>query len=132
MSAIHETLPHARGHLADRNLLAHPADVLSHPALTDDEKREVLSAWASDACAVENDPTLRRLPVGALVPLAEILAALRALPADTTAAPLPSPARRRQGPAYVGWHRRRRRQDGDWPGGGAPALALHPVPGLSS
>jgi hypothetical protein len=43
-------------------------------------KRVILASWASDACAVENLPNWRKLPdTGALVPLDEILDALRAL-----------------------------------------------------
>jgi hypothetical protein len=30
---------------------AHPRDVVSHPGLTLQEKRAILSSWASDACA---------------------------------------------------------------------------------
>lgn len=55
----------------------HPRDVLKDPLLSPDDKRAVLSSWASDACAVEDQPTLRRM-VGseAPVPLADVLAAL--------------------------------------------------------
>lgn len=40
---------------------AHPRDVLKDPFLDHSEKRAVLSSWASDASAVENEPTLRWL-----------------------------------------------------------------------
>jgi hypothetical protein len=44
------------------------------------DKRAILASWASDACAVENLPNWRKLPeTGALVPLDDILDALRAL-----------------------------------------------------
>jgi hypothetical protein len=58
----------------------HSAEVVSHPALTLDEKRAILAAWASDACAIEMVPTLRRLPGGKLpVHFDEVMDALRAL-----------------------------------------------------
>jgi hypothetical protein len=40
---------------------SHPTDVLKDPLLGADEKRAVLSSWASDASAVRDDPTLRWL-----------------------------------------------------------------------
>jgi hypothetical protein len=39
-----------------------PEDVLNHPALGIQEKRAILSSWASDACAVESMPALRQPP----------------------------------------------------------------------
>ena len=59
---------------------AHPRDVVSDPDLTINEKRAVLASWASDACAVEAAPALRRTPgTGDAVSVDEILEALRAL-----------------------------------------------------
>ena len=40
----------------------HPQDVASRPDLTIEEKRAILASWASDACAVEAAPALRRPP----------------------------------------------------------------------
>jgi hypothetical protein len=40
----------------------HPDDVLNDDALYIQEKRAILSSWASDACAVESVPALRRPP----------------------------------------------------------------------
>ena len=40
----------------------HPSDVVNDPDLTVSEKRAILASWASDACAIEAVPTLRRLP----------------------------------------------------------------------
>jgi len=59
---------------------AHPRDVVADPELTLNEKRAMLAAWASDACAVEAAPALRRAP-GADEPVQvdAILDALRAL-----------------------------------------------------
>ena len=39
----------------------HPRDVLKDPFLDLDEKRAVLSSWASDASAVQDEPGLRWL-----------------------------------------------------------------------
>jgi len=57
-----------------------PADVLKDPFLEDSEKREILSSWASDACAVEGRPELRWF-IGSdgPVPLNEVLEARRRL-----------------------------------------------------
>jgi hypothetical protein len=56
----------------DLHLLFHPnrrydrpADVLVDPALSLDQRRAILSSWASDACAVECAPALRRPPFAA-------------------------------------------------------------------
>jgi hypothetical protein len=59
---------------------ADPFDVLKDPGLSVAEKRAVLSSWASDACAVEDQPQLR-WPLGleAPIPLAEIREALMRL-----------------------------------------------------
>jgi len=40
----------------------HPDDVLKDDTLDIQEKRAILSSWASDACAVESVPALRRPP----------------------------------------------------------------------
>ena len=60
-----------------RRPYARPVDVLDDVSLDTDEKREVLSFWASDACAVESAPALRQLP-GAPSPVSidEIMSAL--------------------------------------------------------
>jgi hypothetical protein len=39
-----------------------PADVLKDADLSLSERRAILSAWASDACAVTSSPTLRHAP----------------------------------------------------------------------
>lgn len=48
--------------LAPTRHYKHPEDVVRDPALNQDEKRAILSSWASDACAVESIPALRRAP----------------------------------------------------------------------
>jgi hypothetical protein len=57
----------------------HPRDVVSDPDLTLNEKRAILASWASDACAIEAAPTLRKTPTGRLVSFSEIMDAMRAL-----------------------------------------------------
>jgi hypothetical protein len=56
----------------------HPSAVLRDPDLTLNEKRAILAAWASDACAVEAAPELRTGPAGA-VKFDDIMDALREL-----------------------------------------------------
>src|ERR1700761_7631649 len=71
----------------DPNDLLHPAQAFEHPShvvndpdLTLNEKRAILSAWASDSCAVDSKPDLRRSPSGRrLVPFDDIMDALRTL-----------------------------------------------------
>lgn len=59
-----------------------PDDVVKDPHLSLREKREILSSWASDASAVQDDPRLRWL-LGTVEPvtLTEVLAALKRLDA---------------------------------------------------
>ena len=58
----------------------HPDDVVHDPDLTLNEKRAILASWASDACAVEAAPALRRVPGSRrVVSVDEILEALRTL-----------------------------------------------------
>jgi hypothetical protein len=58
----------------------HPSRVVSDPDLTLNEKRAILASWASDACAIEAAPTLRKTPgTGRLVRFDDIMDALRAL-----------------------------------------------------
>jgi hypothetical protein len=76
----------------------HPREVVSDPDLTNEEKRAILSSWASDVCSVESQPAMR-LPPGAKHPvcLDEIVDALRSLDSG----PLPK------------WKRALRRQRSD-------------------
>ncbi len=61
-------------------VFAHPSDVLEAPALTGSDKRALLAAWASDACAVEGRPALRWLPrTPEPVTVDDILSSLQAL-----------------------------------------------------
>jgi hypothetical protein len=59
---------------------ASPDDVLSDNKLSAQEKRIILSSWASDMFAVESCPALRDVPgMDHTIRLADILAALRRL-----------------------------------------------------
>jgi hypothetical protein len=60
-------------------LFEHPSDVVNDPDLSLNEKRAILASWASDACAVEAAPALRKNPHGRLVAFDDIMDALRAL-----------------------------------------------------
>lgn len=60
----------------------HPRDVVADPDLTLNEKRAILAAWASDACALEASPSLREIRKGRVVPFDDIMDALRALDGD--------------------------------------------------
>lgn len=70
--------PPGFGHLLHpANAFGHPSDVLRDADLTISEKRAILAAWASDACAVEAAPSLRSALGGAdPVPIDDILQAL--------------------------------------------------------
>ena len=86
----------------------HPRDVVNDPDLTTEEKRAILSSWASDACSVESQSAMRLAP-GAKHPIAfdEVVDALRSL----DSAPLPK------------WKhvlRRARSGSGENPDGGLP------------
>jgi hypothetical protein len=77
----------------DLDALLHPAqafeapmDVVRDPDLTLNEKRAILSSWASDACAVECLPALRKTPSGRTVSFDEVIDALRSLDAEAKAA----------------------------------------------
>ena len=59
-----DTLLHPAG------AFAHPADVVHDPDLSLNEKRAILASWASDACAVEAAPALRKAPGAARLGLA--------------------------------------------------------------
>jgi hypothetical protein len=65
-----------------------PFEVVADPDLTIHEKRAILASWASDACAVEGVPALRKAPGSARSFLIdEILEALAVLDANVFDAP---------------------------------------------
>src|ERR1700733_4787301 len=47
--------------IGPRRCFSVPYEVLDDPSLNHSEKRAILAEWASDACAVESFPALRRL-----------------------------------------------------------------------
>src|SRR5690242_3799612 len=70
----------------DLDRLLHPAgafrspmDVVNDPDMTVQEKRAILSSWASDACAVEASPDLRQPPSASVVHFDDIMDALKRL-----------------------------------------------------
>jgi hypothetical protein len=60
----------------------HPLDVARDPDLTLNEKRAILASWASDACAVDSAPALRKAPNGRTVTFDDVIDALRSLDAE--------------------------------------------------
>jgi hypothetical protein len=69
--------PELDGLLHPARVFGAPRDVVDNTNLTLDEKRAILASWASDACAVEAAPALRRAPgAGQIVTVDEILEAL--------------------------------------------------------
>jgi hypothetical protein len=58
----------------------HPCNVVTDPDLTLNEKRAILSSWASDACAIEAAPALRYAAGGKRpVRFDDVMEALRTL-----------------------------------------------------
>jgi hypothetical protein len=64
-----------------------PMDVVADPDLTLHEKRAVLASWASDACAVEAAPDLRRPPSAPVVRFDDIMDALKHLDGEAASKP---------------------------------------------
>lgn len=67
------------GILRPADAFTHPKEVVCDPDLSINEKRSILASWASDACAVESLPELRRAPAGTTVTFDEIMDALKEL-----------------------------------------------------
>jgi hypothetical protein len=65
----------------------HPSQVLADPDLTVNEKRAILASWASDACAVEASPELRKPADGPPVHFDDIMDALKQLDAAAAKSP---------------------------------------------
>jgi hypothetical protein len=78
-SAFQSSQPGSPAQPRDAAIYTHPDDVTSDPKLTTAEKRAVLASWISDARAIENAPSLRRLDSGAVVDVDTILQALSSL-----------------------------------------------------
>jgi hypothetical protein len=64
-----------------------PMDVVNDPDMTVQEKRAILASWASDACAVEAAPDLRRPPSAPIVRFDDIMDALKRLDGDAADKP---------------------------------------------
>jgi hypothetical protein len=79
-------LPGIDGLVHPSQVFDHPRDVLSDPDLSLNEKRAILASWASDACAIEASPALRRNSKGGVVSFDEIMDALRTLDREFAAA----------------------------------------------
>ena len=62
-----------------------PVDVVRDPSLTTAQKRAILASWASDARAVANSPSLRRLDDGTMLDIDTILDALKQLDREQAA-----------------------------------------------
>jgi hypothetical protein len=60
-------------------VFVHPEEVLDDQTLALADKRSLLASWASDALGVEDSPSLRQLPSGAVVRVDDIIAALKTL-----------------------------------------------------
>lgn len=63
----------------DAAIYTGPDDVVGDRNLTTADKRAILASWLSDARAVEDAPTLRRLDSGAVVEVGAVLRALASL-----------------------------------------------------
>lgn len=99
----------------------HPQDVVNDPDLTLNEKRAILASWASDACAVEASPALRRPPGShRATSVDEILEALRSLDKQANEAREASRARRQVRRSAIESFRTRRTGTDDGSGHGLP------------
>jgi len=126
---VHALAASAYGHHNGELLtIHHPDEVVNRPGMSLEEKRAILAAWASDSHAVEGAPALRQLGSGAVVPVDDILAALRRLDQLssrwTGARPPSTPRRRARRIRPWSLPLRRRRDDDDDPPPGAPAVCV--------
>lgn len=107
----------------------HPSEVVTNAAISKERKRAILAAWASDAHSVENAPGLRQIESGAIVSLADILAALRVLDGSDWATHCNGPnklnRKRRRWPIY-GFSRWGGKEDDDDDPPPSPAAAEIP------
>jgi hypothetical protein len=93
-----------------------PAALLRDTSRTAEEKREILASWVSDAHAVADAPTLRRLATGAVVRVQDVLLALQQLDGGTANRDSPRARRRpRRAAAWLSRTARRGRSDDDDP-----------------
>jgi hypothetical protein len=64
-----------------------PMDVVADPDMTVQEKRAILASWASDACAVEAAPGLRRPASAPVVRFDDVMDALKRLDGEAANKP---------------------------------------------
>ncbi|POR40600.1 hypothetical protein CRT23_22835 [Methylobacterium sp. V23] len=124
--------------VAPGDVFRRPQEVLAHPLMSQAEKRTILAAWASDACALENAPGLRCLAGCRAEPVSldAVLNALAALdqgsPGETIRCTntLASPRRRLQRFLNLRRHIRpgRRNDDDDPPPCPAAVMPRPPKP----
>ena len=122
---------------APQQLYENPEEIIHGSQLSIAEKRDILSSWASDARAVPDAPSLRRLDNGAVVSIRDILDALKVLDGFEYSKPrrinLKQSWRRRQNIGFRGWLpselRGRRNDDDDDDPPPCPAV-IAPLPGL--
>lgn len=112
-----------------------PTEIVLIPTLSTAEKREILSSWASDARAVPDAPSLRRLDNGATIGIHDILEALKTLDAAEPETRGPRPKefapRRRRDPSHAWLPVMFRRRDSDDDDDPPPCPAvIAPLPGL--
>jgi hypothetical protein len=81
--------------LRPADAFTHPQEVVCDPDLSINEKRAILASWASDACAVEAMPGLRKSPAGPVVAFDDIMDALKELDGQARQGMKHSPAYRR-------------------------------------
>ena len=109
----------------------HPDDVLHSDSLSVAEKSAILAAWASDAHAVPDHPSMRQLDSGAIIGVDAILAGLRALDASETAKRVNNaergPKTRRTLISRMRWFPRGRDHDNDDDPPPCPTSALPPL-----
>jgi hypothetical protein len=84
----HELTRDYDGLVHPSQVFGHPSDIVNDPDLSLNEKRAILAAWASDACAVEAAPALRKSPTGRVVQFDDIMDALRTLDKEMASRPL--------------------------------------------
>lgn len=124
--------------VAPGDVFRRPSEVLAHPLLSQSEKRTILAAWASDACALENAPGLRCLTGTRAEPVSvdAVLAALAELDQGSSQGTIPrpttpaSPRQRLQRFSHLRRHIRsgRRNDDDDPPPCPAAVMPRPPKP----
>ncbi|MBV9627644.1 MAG: hypothetical protein JO230_06055 [Xanthobacteraceae bacterium] len=84
----------AKGKEFNLDALLHPAgtyrtpmEVVNDPEMTVQEKRAILAAWASDACAVESTSELTQLTSAEQVRFDDVMDALKYLDGEAAAQP---------------------------------------------